>query len=577
MAMAMIQVANHADFKASFCYESNGAAIRHQAVPLERFSEKMLNKILEAFGEEPEQTFTEGMTERDFLINEIKANCNKRQWDCASNFLLVIGLGRGQLIQSLNLADPDKADLDELEERARMFIAQHSKLLCILDTDMVTMTAPKDSGLEPTVSLQEQLVSRRDPDNADRLEQLTAMVKDLQRDLTQARNVNIEQAEQIRQQRALLNQTSEEYAVNQNQAAEDRRTEDIIGSTTDSLLDVSKYSEEDSYESASIRSNQLKQGGTKRLWRSGSYENRRKEKLQEELQLTKEALTRTQDLLEQSRIRHDELRSYLINLEDRPSETSTDREYTNRRTTSHEDRPPLQGVQGTNTTRNQHRRPYKAWTLKMLNIQKFNPERSDIITHVERVTKILEEADVRPESQKIRLLVASFPEQYDHMERAVSASSRNSYRRFSKELVKIMGSKVRIASHRFMDCHRQRGEDVLQFFFRVCSLYKSSKGLMGDEWQNNPVHASQIYSKLHQSLYQSEQIVLERELDRHVERGTLTVARLTMVLIEINKNAQEKIQSETSSKHALLPLQADIESQQTVFQHTSESETSESN
>ena len=236
MAMAMIQVANHADFKASFCYESNGAAIRHQAVPLERFSEKMLNKILEAFGEEPEQTFTEGMTERDFLINEIKANCNKRQWDCASNFLLVIGLGRGQLIQSLKLADPDNADLDEQEERARMFIAQHSKLLCILDTDMVTMTAPKDSGLEPTVSLQEQLVSRSDPDNEGRLERLTAMVEHLQQDLIQIQNVNIEQAEQIRRQGALYDQTRDKYIVLQKQLAMNRRAEEVPRTTKEDVI-----------------------------------------------------------------------------------------------------------------------------------------------------------------------------------------------------------------------------------------------------------------------------------------------------------------------------------------------------
>ena len=39
----------------------------------------------------------------------------------------------------------------------------------------------------------------------------------------------------------------------------------------------------------------------------------------------------------------------------------------------------------------QRPRRYKAWTLKMLNIQKYDPEQMDIITHVERVTRILQE------------------------------------------------------------------------------------------------------------------------------------------------------------------------------------------
>ena len=190
----------------------------------------------------------------------------------------------------------------------------------------------------------------------------------------------------------------------------------------------------------------------------------------------------------------------------------------------------------------------------MLNIQKYDPERMDIITHVERVTRILEEVDVTPESQKIRLLVASFPTSMDHYEQAVSNESRKSYRKFSQELVKIMGSKVRVVSQHFMQCHRQRGEDILRFFFRLCDLYKSSKGLMGDVWQKNPFHVSQIYCKMHEGLYNEEQMRLDEKLDNLLEKGTLTVARLKKEVIEINKMASNKIRGEIPTSKVIMAV-----------------------
>ena len=198
---------------------------------------------------------------------------------------------------------------------------------------------------------------------------------------------------------------------------------------------------------------------------------------------------------------------------------------------------------------------YKAWTLKMLNIQKYNPEQMDIISHVEKVTKILDEADVKPESQKIRLLEASLPHHFDHFEKAVSSRHRQNYRRFSQELVKIMGSKVRVASCRFMECHRQRGEDILRFFFRLCDLFKSSKGLMGDQWQDDPQNSSHIYTLLYEGLYESEKSKLERKLDKYLERGTLTVTRLKKELIEINKMASDKIKGEIPVSKAIMAVE----------------------
>ena len=103
---------------------------------------------------------------------------------------------------------------------------------------------------------------------------------------------------------------------------------------------------------------------------------------------------------------------------------------------------------------------------------------------------------------------------------------------------------MRVASDRFMQCHRRRGEDILRFFFRLCDLYKSSKGLMGENWQENPTHVSHVFCKLYEGLYEEERVYIDRKLDKYLERGTLTVARLKKELIEINKMSSHKIRGE---------------------------------
>ena len=79
---------------------------------------------------------------------------------------------------------------------------------------------------------------------------------------------------------------------------------------------------------------------------------------------------------------------------------------------------------------------------------------------------------------------------------------------------------------------------------------------MGDEWQDDPTHSSHIYTKLYDSLYEGEKNELEWKLDRYLERGTLTVARLKTELIEINKRASNKIKSEVPNPNSILTVEA---------------------
>ena len=531
MAMAMIQVAQHAEFQTSVFNQSKYAAIRYQAIPLDLFSTDMLNEILKAFGEEPGQKPKE-TTERDFLINEIKANCNKRQWDCDSNFLLVIGLGRGQLIHGLKLAEPDKADMNEQEDRVRELIARSPNLLCILDTDIVAMIAQTYNISEPTVLRRQQSENGTILSNSEELQKLTELMRTLKTKLSKAKHINTIQARHIRKQETLHDQLCYEYDSLRNHMER---------------LSVTPGS--DKTERQSIHTLEFINNSTPQPSDNASVNS-----LQKQIKAKHKLMKRIKRKLKLSQTRNKHLEKLL-------SENS-------RRTEPLEDHASVQEDEVTSMTdesmtpRQQNRpsRPYKAWTLKMLNIQKYSPERSDIITHVERVAKILEEADVRPESQKIRLLVASFESEYDHYDRAIGNRKRRNFRKYCKQFVKITSDKVRTSSDRFMQCDRRRGEDILRFFFRLCDLFKSSKGLMGDDWQEDPVHTSHIYTKLYGSLYESEKTELERKLDRSLEQGTLTVTRLKREIVEINKKDVEagrwmEIETETSGRHALLPLQ----------------------
>ena len=122
----MIRVSNHEDFQNAVFDESNYAQIRYQAIPNDLFTVPMLNKMLEAFGRDPVQMFPEDITEKQFLLNEIEVAVNGSKWQWDQNFFLIVGGGKGQLIHSLQQADPD--DLEEQEETARKIIAKYPKI-----------------------------------------------------------------------------------------------------------------------------------------------------------------------------------------------------------------------------------------------------------------------------------------------------------------------------------------------------------------------------------------------------------------------------------------------------------------
>ena len=580
----MIRVSNHEDFQNAVFDESNYSQIRYQAIPSNLFTAPMLKKILTAFGRYPKQTFQEDANEKIFLLNEIEGAVNESKWQSDPNFFLIVGGGRGQLVHGLKQADSE--NLDEQEETARKMIAKYPRLWCIIDTDIMPLG---DSGLGPS-NIPNPTNEPKDerPENEE-LAVLTETIENLKNEIAHAKNVNQAQAERIQQQGISYDQARQDYQTLQSQIAADnknpesrtfddhqheRETEENYEEPDKTPIpsgngdDVAEQSSEHQSRYSHLnrppspyRRNVTYDIPKNDIYRPPSLRQYRQpaeieeqpnpesvQILQKELNLTREALSRTQELLERSQRwgRHafrDQLNG------GRRTLTPPDSDEENASIQDFRDSPFLEDH--TSSKRKlqriqplEHPIRYKAWTLKMLNIQKFDPERTDILTHVEQVSRILDEVNVTPESQKIRLLVASLPTTMDHYEKAVSSRYKQNYHRFSRELVRIMGHKVRVASDRFMQCHRRRGEDILRFFFRLCDLYKSSKGLMGENWQKNPTHVSHVYCRLYEGLYEEERRYIDRKLDKYLERGTLTVARLKKELIEINKMSSHKIRGE---------------------------------
>ena len=539
----MIRVSNHEEFQTAVFDESSYSQIRYQAISTTLFTVPILNEIVGALGGEPVQMFPENTTEKLFLLNEIEAAVNRKKWDFTKDYFLVVGTGNGQLLHGLRQTNP--GDLEDQEEKARYLIGKYTRLLCVIDTDIASMMPMRDSGLEPSGIPNQTADPRGGRTTNEDLELLKETVKNLKQELTSVREAKEALAERIQHQKILFDQTRQEYEALQRQvAAGNRNPEDLTSQDEQYDHDFDEdYADQNRTLGPQgslspdhlLASNDWTRSGTTRYRPPDSDEE----------------ISSIQSY-QKSPFLDDETCSNIMPKRRKPLETPP-----------HQDGSVIPVWRRLSSEVNQMERGtvqrprrYKAWTLKTLNIQKYDPEQMDIITHVERVTRILEEVNVKPESQKIRLLLASLPSTMDHYEKAVPNRHRNDYTRFSRELVKIMGNKIRVASERFIQCHRKRGEDILRFFFRLCDLYKSSKGLMGDEWQKNPTHVSQIYSLLYQGVYNEEQLWLDEKLDKQLEKGILTVARLKTELIEINKRASNKIKSEVPNPNSILTVEA---------------------
>lgn len=201
-----------------------------------------------------------------------------------------------------------------------------------------------------------------------------------------------------------------------------------------------------------------------------------------------------------------------------------------------------------------------AITPKYYGITTYDEKDEDLYSHVEKVNRAAEEAGEHgaTESQKIRLLMMSLPKSLQYVENYIPRVKRASYREYSNELIRILSDKVRVTMDEFMAAQRKPGESITKYFIRVLQLYKASNALHGEEWQEQTVHITALYTKLHGSLYDVEKAELNRRLDSKLERGSLTVAELKRELVDINKLASQKIRAEIIERAQVMAVTGEV-------------------
>ena len=651
----MIQIKKHSECQNSVFENSTYGDIKFRAIAIDKFPNDLLTTILDGMTKTPTRQLFVDITERLYLLQEIRVACQRNKWDHPDNHFIVIGYGVGQI---LTLLKPlGESEIEEEEDMARLLITKHPNVFCIMDTDLYYEgNNPRDSGYTTKLrqekheapesgSASEEIPLESNPDhtvlerresasNMSTMQQLidqeNVTIQQYQLEIEEAQRINerhrdrlLEQDQEILHLRAALSQMEardRSHPYSSNLDEESRNTTEVLETpeidqrdatydvrprdnqlnhlipTSARVEHISNTVDELRAEIRALRSEREELGRIKQEKSKSSLFSFENEEEQPRKPRTTLSLIRSdgrksshtpgvtfesrdfktstrsprevpnnQTLLTSKRTRTLPKPKFMLPEEDESEIESEPEETTSEEEVRHKETPRIFSTnsklfeperRSRRTLEKDQKRPYKAWTLKQLGIRQFDPDRNDLLSHIEKVSRILEEVNVTPESQKIRLLMASFPEQLDYYEKVVSNENKGNYQKFAQELLAIMGSKVRITAHEFMQCHRKPTEDVLHYFFRITDLYKGSQGLMGDTWQDEPVHANHIYTKLFQSLYEPERAELERKLDRYIERGKLTVARLKKELIRINKMATTRIKAEAPNKRSILTVQA---------------------
>ena len=182
-------------------------------------------------------------------------------------------------------------------------------------------------------------------------------------------------------------------------------------------------------------------------------------------------------------------------------------------------------------------------------LSQWNPNTQDISSYIDRVLKACSEAKEvgAKETQLIRLIMRTLPDQYEFVESFIEESKKNKHEEFAKEVVRILGAKTQRQMHNFITAQRKTGESLLSYFARIVMLYRSSNNLP-DDWETKQCHTGAIYSKIYEACYDSQRTELMRLADQDLEKGTLEIKKLREILINVSKLADDKFRSEVASE-----------------------------
>ena len=174
-------------------------------------------------------------------------------------------------------------------------------------------------------------------------------------------------------------------------------------------------------------------------------------------------------------------------------------------------------------------------TAKNLGIPMWIPESVDIATHIDRIRRMKQEAKQygATDHRLCRILMQSLPVTYEYVERFIEDDLKGNFDQFASEVERVLGDKTRSQMSKLISAQRKPGEDVLEYFTRLCLLYESANNLSNTQWQHQPQHTSAIYTKLVNSLHEDAKAEFIRRTDTKFESNELTLHGMKKDLLEI--------------------------------------------
>ena len=211
--------------------------------------------------------------------------------------------------------------------------------------------------------------------------------------------------------------------------------------------------------------------------------------------------------------------------------------------------PSAEGVNSLNVTAAYKEGRPRLFEPKHFGLQKWKPDSCDISTHLDIVAQCIAEARAlgATESNLIRLLMRTLPEDFQFLTQVISKDKQLKYEDFALEVTETISSRPQEQISTFFSCTRKKGEYLLSYFYRLITLYKSSNCLKGDTWTSDSSHVMSILHKINEALYADVKHELARRMEKDIESGTLTIDKLKKHVAEIAKMAvmKQHLASET--------------------------------
>ena len=162
----------------------------------------------------------------------------------------------------------------------------------------------------------------------------------------------------------------------------------------------------------------------------------------------------------------------------------------------------------------------------------------DINTHLDIVAKCVDEARSMgaTETNLIRLLIRTMPEDYQFLNEFITSKKRNNYETFAAEVSRVLSERALVQMTTFLSASKKPGEHILAYFYRIATLYRSSNRLDKNTWNNDSTHVLPVWAKMNEALSADKRGELMRRLEqKRSEKGQLTMNVFKKQIVEISK------------------------------------------